>query len=235
MADEREQGVCFIDIGYDTTSVCVYKENKLLFTKCITDGANNITKAISEEFGLSMLEAEQLKKKHGTANSSTLNTKLVFNLKRRDKNQPDVVINLYKLASIIESRYIGIYNQIFTMLQEVDLVDYIASGVVLAGGGSKMKGLVKLSKRYLNMPVVMTSQHPAISVAEPFDSRDGDKITSAISSMIEDPEFYTAFGTLIYSQSDQFRHSERSFEEAIIHSQKRTMMKRLHNFLKDTF
>ncbi len=81
IAEEREQGVCFIDIGYSTTSVCVYKENKLLFTHCFAKGANEVTMDISAELGISMLEAEQLKKYKGTANSKSVDTALFHSIK----------------------------------------------------------------------------------------------------------------------------------------------------------
>ncbi|MBS9779950.1 MAG: cell division protein FtsA [Moraxellaceae bacterium] len=233
MTEEREQGVCFIDIGYNTTSICVYKEHKLLFTKCITNGANNVTMDISAELGLTMLEAEVLKKEQGTADSSKVDMGSFYTLKRRESDD-ELTINLHELALIIEARYVDIYNEVFSLLQEVNLVEHINSGVVLAGGGSKMKGLIAMSKRYLGMSVVLTNKNQAIKPSEVNDKKRYDKQhVKTVKRMIDDSKFYTAFGTLIYSQSDQFRHSERSFEEALIHSQKNSFLKRLNKFLKE--
>lgn len=63
MPDERQQGVCLVDIGASTTSICVYKENKLIFTHCIATGSHEVTMDISADVGISMIEAERLKKR----------------------------------------------------------------------------------------------------------------------------------------------------------------------------
>lgn len=224
MQDEREQGVCFIDIGYSSTSVCVYKEGKLVFTACLDIGAHHVTMDISAEIGLTMLEAEKLKKYHGTVNVQSVDIAKFKSIKRSSGDE--LTINLHELALIIEARYVEIYNEIFTRLQKANLVDFIDRGVVLSGGGSKMEGLVAFSKRYLNMSVVLTNVNSAISV-----SNKGDNFEK-LDKLIQDPKLFTAFGTLLYSQSDQFRHSEKSSQEALKHSQKLGWIDRLHEFLK---
>ncbi len=231
MAEEREQGVCFIDIGYSTTSVCVYKENKLLFTHCLPKGANEVTMDISAELGISMLEAERLKKYQGTANSKNVDTALFHSIKCRGIDD-EITVNLHELSLVIEARYMDIYNQVFALLQQANLVEYITRGVVLGGGGSKMSGLVALSKRYLNMPVVLTNKNPAISVSATLSKQGRKGHFEAVSQMIDDPKFYTALGTLLYSQSEQFRHSERSSKEALIHSQKHNVLQRINHWLQ---
>ena len=56
MSEERQQGVCLVDIGASTTSICVYKENKLIFTHCIATGSHEVTMDISADFGISMID-----------------------------------------------------------------------------------------------------------------------------------------------------------------------------------
>ncbi len=127
-----------------------------------------------------------------------------------------------------------IYNQVFSLLQQANLIEYINRGVVLGGGGSRMKGLVAVSKRYLNMPVVLTNKNPAISVSHTLKRQGDSRHFETLSRMIDNPKFYTAFGTLLYSQSEQFKHSERSSDEALIHSQKVSVLKRLNRWLHKT-
>lgn len=72
MREERQQGVCLVDIGASTTSICVYKENKLIFTHCVATGSHEVTMDISADIGISMIEAEKLKKSHGTVDINSV-------------------------------------------------------------------------------------------------------------------------------------------------------------------
>ncbi len=236
LPEDRELGVCFVDIGYSSTSVCVYKEGKLVFTSCIAHGAHEVTMDISADLGLTMLEAEQLKKRHGTVDVKNVDAAQFRTVKRQSAHTSplsqtdEITVNLHELASIIEARYVEIYTEIFSQLEEANLTDFIDRGIVLSGGGSNMRGLTQFSKRLLNMPVSLTNQHPAISASNHFeDNETYQKVTR----MIEDSNFHTAFGTLLYSQSDQFRYSERSSVEALKHSQKTVnVLNKFHEWLK---
>ena len=211
MAEEREQGVCLIDIGASTTSICVYKENKLIFTHCLANGSHSVTMDISADFGISMIEAEKLKKLHGTVDVNSIDPSAFFVYKPQGSN--DVLnVHTYNLAQIIEARYIQIFDQVKQQLLEADLIRYIDRGFVLTGGGSAIKGMIPFAKKLLKMPVVLTNTHPAISAYSHFDNEASFK---QLNTQINDRAYQTAFGTLLYSQSEQFRHSEQSEPEAI--------------------
>ena len=83
---------------------------------------------------------------------------------------------------------------------------------MLTGGGSAIKGMVPFAKRLLKMPVVLTNNHPHISAYNHVDNKEASK---QLNACINDRAYHTAFGTLLYSQSEQFRHSEQSEIEAI--------------------
>ena len=211
MGEEREQGVCLIDIGASTSSICVYKENKLVFTHCMASGSHEVTMDISADFGISMVEAERLKKLHGTVNISSVDPSTFFAYK--PQGDGDIInVSVYKLAQIIEARYVAIFTEIIRQLYEAGLLSYIERGIVLTGGGSDMKGMVAFAKKLLKMPVVLTNTHPAISA---FDHINNDVIFKQLNAHIDDRAYQTAFGTLLYSQSEQFRHSEQSEPEAL--------------------
>lgn len=211
MSEEREQGVCLIDIGASTTSICVYKENKLIFTHCLAIGSHTVTMDISADFGISMIEAEKLKKSHGTVDVNSIDPSTFFVYKPQGSN--DVLnVHTYNLAQIIEARYIQIFDQVRQQLHQADLIRYIDRGFVLTGGGSAIKGIVPFAKKLLKMPVVLTNTHPAISAYNHFNNETSFK---QLNMQVNDRAYQTAFGTLLYSQSEQFRHSEQSEPEAI--------------------
>ena len=214
MSEERQQGVCLVDIGASTTSICVYKENKLIFTHCIASGSHEVTLDISADVGISMIEAEKLKKSHGTVDTNSIDPGAFFLFKPQGLND-EINIGVYNLARIIEARYIQIFTEVARQLHQAELVNFIDRGIVLTGGGSTIKGMIPFAKKLLKMPVVLTNTHPAISAYNHFDNEDSFK---QLSSQINDRAYHTAFGTLLYSQSEQFRHSEQSELEAIQHS-----------------
>lgn len=211
MSEERQQGACLVDIGASTTSICVYKENKLIFTHCIASGSHEVTMDISADIGISMIEAEKLKKSHGTVDINSMDPSSFFIFKPQGSGD-EVNVSLYNLARIIEARYVQIFTEVVRQLHEADLLSYIDRGIVLTGGGSTIKGMVPFAKRLLKMPVVMSNTHPAISAYNHFDNEESFK---QLNVQVNDRAYQTAFGTLLYSQSEQFRHSEQSEPDAI--------------------
>ena len=211
MSDERQQGVCLVDIGASTTSICVYKENKLIFTHCIATGSHEVTMDISADFGISMIEAEKLKKTHGTVDVNSVDPSSFFIFKPQGTGD-EINIGIYNLARIIEARYVQIFTEVARQLHDADLIGYIDKGIVLTGGGSAVKGMIPFAKKLLKMPVVLTNIHPAISAYNHFDN---DESFKQLNIQVNDRAYQTAFGTLLYSQSEQFRRSEKSEPEAI--------------------
>lgn len=209
--DERQQGVCLIDIGASTSSVCVYKENKLIFTHCLASGSHEVTMDISAELSISMIEAEELKKTHGTVDVGSVDPSAFFSYPRYGNSE---VLNIsdYKLAQIIEARYISILDDIVQRLRQEGLFDFIDRGIVFTGGGSDMRGMVAFSKKFLKTPVTLAKPHPAIKVYKRINDQ---QIEDYLQAQLANRAYQTAFGTLLYSQSEQFRHSEQSEPEAI--------------------
>ena len=105
-----------------------------------------------------------------------------------------------------------IFTEVARQLHEAGLIGYIDKGIVLTGGGSTIKGMIPFAKRLLKMPVVLTNTHPAISAYNHFDN---DESFKQLNSQVNDRAYQTAFGTLLYSQSEQFRRSEKSEPDTI--------------------
>ncbi|BBI69152.1 hypothetical protein PKHYL_33430 [Psychrobacter sp. KH172YL61] len=124
----------------------------------------------------------------------------------------EINIGIYNLARIIEARYVQIFTEVARQLHEAGLIGYIDKGIVLTGGGSTIKGMIPFAKRLLKMPVVLTNTHPAISAYNHFDN---DESFKQLNSQVNDRAYQTAFGTLLYSQSEQFRRSEKSEPDTI--------------------
>ena len=188
MSEERQQGVCLVNIGASTTSICVYKENKLIFTHCIASGSHEVTMDISADVGISMIEVERLKKLHGTVDTNSIDPS-AFLFKPCCSND-EINIGIYNLARIIEQRFIQIFTEVARQSKEADLIGFIDRGIVLTGGGSTIKGMVPFAKKLLKMPVVMSNTHPAISAFNYFDNEDTFK---QLNAQINDRAYHNGF------------------------------------------
>lgn len=227
MMEEREQGICLIDIGASTTSVCVYKENKLIFTGCVPQGGLMVTMDISAELNLSMVEAEKLKKNFGTVDVTSVDPSQFRTI--TPIGGDEVTVNIHNLAEIIAARYVEIFNAAFGQVIDAGLIDYLDRGVVLSGGGSSVRGIIPFSKKLLNLPVYLTNPHTAISA---YSHGEDDETFKLLSRQVGERALQTAFGALLYSQSEQFRRSEKSSPEALAQSKVSGLMQRLHHVLK---
>jgi cell division protein FtsA len=132
------------------------------------------------------------------------------------------------LAEIIAARYVEIFKAVFGEVIDAGLFDYLDRGVVLAGGGSAVRGIIPFTKKLLNMPVFLTNPHDSISAYH----HNEDEIFKRLSREVTERELQTAFGALLYSQSDQFRYSEKSSPDALSQSKVTGLMQRLNNVLK---
>lgn len=228
MHEEREQGVCLIDIGASTTSVCVYKENKLIFTGCVPQGSLMVTMDISADMNISMIEAEKLKKRHGTVDVNSIDPSQFIMVKPHGSTD-EITVNVHNLAEIIAARYIEIFKAVFGQVVDAGLFDYLDRGVVLSGGGSTIKGIIPFAKKLLNMPVFLTNTHSAISA---YHHGEDDETFKSLNMQVNDRVLQTAFGALLYSQSEQFRHSEKSSPDALTQNKVSGLMQRLNHILK---
>ena len=166
---------------------------------------------ISADLNLTMMEAEKLKIQRGTVDTRDVDPTR-FETFARVGMADEATISMLQLAQIIEARYIEIYRIIFQKLADEGLMDYLQRGVILTGGGSQIRGMVRFSKRLLEMPVVMSNPHDAITAYTHFG--DDDKVKE-LNLRVGQRALQTAYGALLYSQSEQFMHSEKSSPEAL--------------------
>lgn len=225
--EERAQGVCLIDIGASTTSICVYYDNRLVFTKCFKEGGHQVTMDISAELDISMADAERLKKIAGTVDTENIDAG-EFITHKCVGVAGEVTVSALQLSEIIEARYQLLLESIKQTLIAEDLNDFLQRGFVLAGRGSLINGIIPFARRTLDKPVFMTNTHEAISAYRGSD----DNRYSHLEAKIQERTLQTAFGALLYSQSDQFRYSEKSSSDALKVSTFKRVRQSIDGFFK---
>lgn len=207
---EKEQGVCFIDIGTSCTNVCVYAQNILLFSYCFDFGGHTIDAQISkwlnsQRLNISLEEAAYLKEAYGSAFSENVEKSKVVNLKRYNQ-EDEVIFYVYELCLCIEEQYCQLMNMILNQIKEKQLTEYIHSNIVLSGGGTNMKGLDTLIEKKFNISVRKSSQNHTIGVCAKYLNDDNIRL---VKNCLKDSKFNNAIGALLYQYSEPYQRDEQ--------------------------
>ena len=187
--DELQEGVCLVDIGGGTTDVAIFLDGIIRHTSVIPFGGKVITKDIKQ--GLQILEkqAEMLKIKFGSAMSSYTKENVIISIPGLRGKEPKEV-SVKNLSSIIESRMKEIIDLVNYQIKSSGFHDKLMTGIVITGGGSKLRNLPQL---------VSYVTGKEVRVGYPNEHLGGDS-----KSMIKSPIFSTGVGLV-----------QKGFEEVI--------------------
>jgi cell division protein FtsA len=203
--NQKELGVILIDIGYGTTGIAIYEENKLLYTRIFPIGAGHITNDLAVALKIPVEAAEKLKLSYGYALSKEVSSKESVDLKKVDMNLKGNPLRKY-IAEIIEARLVEICELINNELKLIGKAGHLPAGAVLSGGGAKMPGIVELFKEELKLCTQIGMPQPEIF--EPG--------TPEITEFLEEPEYASVLGLALWSQMLHPRRSSSFDGNAII-------------------
>jgi len=150
--DERDLGVCLIDIGGGTTDLAVFADGSIQHTSVLGLGGYHISNDIAVGLRTPFDEAERIKKKFGVAASRFLPSDDVISVPSVGGRKPRQVSRKI-LCEIIEPRVDEILSLAHRALVGAGLDDRIPSGVVLTGGCSSLEGLLDLAEEIFEAPV----------------------------------------------------------------------------------
>ena len=150
--DERDLGVCLIDIGGGTTDVAVFSEGSIMHTSVLGLGGYHISNDIAVGLRTPFEEAERIKKKFGVASARFLGSDDVISVPSVGGRRPRQVSRKI-LCEIIEPRVEEILSLARQEMSKAGLEDRIPSGVVLTGGCSALAGLPEFAEEIFEAPV----------------------------------------------------------------------------------
>jgi cell division protein FtsA len=150
--DERELGVALVDIGGGTTDIAVFSEGAIQHTAVVSVGGDQLTNDIAVGLRTPMIEAEKIKKKYGCALGSMVDKDETFTVPGVGGRQPRV-LSRAMLADITEPRIEEILGLVRRELEKHNLLNSIASGIVLTGGTVAVEGMGELAEQLFDVPV----------------------------------------------------------------------------------
>ncbi len=150
--DEKELGVCIVDIGGGTTDIAVFTEGSIKHTAVIPIAGDQVTNDIAVALRTPMQHAEEIKLKYACATVKLANPNENIEVPSIGE-RPARSLSRERLAEVVEPRYEELLQLIKLELQRSGYEHLIAGGVVLTGGSAKMEGLIDLAEEVFDIPV----------------------------------------------------------------------------------
>ena len=150
--DERDLGVCLVDIGGGTTDIAIFTEGSIRHTGVIPIAGDQVTNDIAMALRTPTQHAEEIKIKYACALTQlagpddTIKVPSVGDRPPRD-------LSRQSLAEVVEPRYDELFTLVQADLRRSGFEDMVPAGVVLTGGTSKMEGVMELAEEIFHMPV----------------------------------------------------------------------------------
>ncbi|MBL4797494.1 MAG: cell division protein FtsA [Oleispira sp.] len=196
--DEKELGVCLVDIGGGTTDIAIFTDGAIRHTAVIPIAGDQVTNDIAMALRTPTQHAEEIKIKYACALTQLAKEDETIKVPSVGERPPRDLSRM-ALAEVVEPRYDELFTLIQAELRRSGYEDLVAAGIVLTGGTSKMEGVVELAEEIFHMPV---------RLAKPIG-------VSGLTDVINNPIYATAVGLLLYAamqQNDPIKTNNR--EEA---------------------
>ena len=191
--DEKELGVCVVDIGGGTTDIAIFKDGAIRHTGVIPIAGDQVTNDIAMALRTPTPNAEEIKIKYACALAKLTSPDETIKVPSVGDRQPRD-LSRQALAEVVEPRYDELFTLVQSELRRSGYEDLIAAGIVLTGGTSKMEGVVELAEEIFHMPV---------RLGAPQNVR-------GLSDIVNNPIYSTAVGLLIYAMKQQHQDAGRS-------------------------
>jgi len=151
-ADEKELGVCLVDMGGGTTDIAVFTEGAIRHTAVIPIAGDQVTNDIAVALRTPTQHAEDIKIRYACALRQLANPDETIEVPSVGERPPRRLAR-QTLAEVVEPRYEELLSLIHAELRRSDFEELAAAGVVLTGGSAKMEGVVELAEEVFHMPV----------------------------------------------------------------------------------
>ncbi len=150
--DERELGVCLVDIGGGTTDIAIFTEGSIRHTGVIPIAGDQVTNDIAMALRTPTQHADEIKIKYACALTQLAGPDQTIKVPSVG-DRPPRDLSRQALAEVVEPRYDELFTLVQAELRRSGFEDMVPAGIVLTGGTSKMEGVVELAEEIFHMPV----------------------------------------------------------------------------------
>jgi len=197
LEDEKELGVCLVDIGGGTTDIAVFTHGAIRHTKVIPIAGDQVTNDIAFALRTPTQFAEEIKIKYGCALKQLVNADDTIEVPSIGDRSPRRLARS-TLYEVIGPRYEELLGLVHIELMRSGYKELIAAGVVLTGGSSKMEGVVELAEELFHMPVRLGETQNVRGLVD----------------VVKNPIYATGVGLLLYSHYNRALHQQNMLSGA---------------------
>jgi cell division protein FtsA len=178
-ADERELGVCLLDIGAHSSDLAVFFEGAVAHTASVPVGGNHFTNDLAVGLQMPTAQAEELKRQYGHAVVTAVPVEAEIEINNPEPQR----LALRTLAEILEPRARELLYFVKESLRSGGVLEALGAGCVLTGGGAMLPGMLDVTESQLRVP-----------------ARTGNPVRlSNMPGELVTPCFSTAIGMLLYA------------------------------------
>ncbi len=185
--DERELGVCVVDIGAGTTDIAVFIGGAIRYTATIPIAGDQVTNDIAMALRTPTQDANELKIKYASALAQMVTADQeieVVGMGDRASRR----LSRQTLAEVVEPRYDELFSLVLGELERGDMLHRLPAGIVLTGGSSCIEGAVQLAESIFHLPV---------RLGMPMSPR-----LRGMADILRNPMYATGIGLLMYGQQE---------------------------------
>ena len=185
--DEKDLGICLVDIGGGTTDIAVFTDGSIRHTAVIPIAGDQVTNDIAVALRTPTQYAEDIKVKYGCALTQLAHPEETIEVPSVGERAARRLAR-QTLAEVIEPRYEELFTLIQAELRRSGFEDLIAAGVVLTGGSSKMEGVIELAEEIFHAPVRLGIPQYVAGLAD----------------VVKNPIHATGVGLLLYGHQQRY-------------------------------
>ena len=186
--DEKDLGVCLVDIGGGTTDIAVFTQGAIRHTAVIPIAGDQITNDIAMALRTPTQEAEDIKLRHGVALTQLADPEQMIEVPGIGGRAPRK-LSRQALADVIEPRVSELFELVQGELRRSGYEELLSSGIVLTGGSSVMQGMIELGEDVFHMPVRLGVP----------------KYNGSLADVVQHPRYATAMGLLLEGMAQKKR------------------------------
>jgi cell division protein FtsA len=179
--DERELGVCLVDIGGGTTDIAIFTDGSIRHTGVIPIAGDQVTNDIAMALRTPTQHAEEIKIRYACALTQLAGADETIKVPSVGDRAPRD-LSRQALAEVVEPRYDELFTLVQAELRRSGYEDQVPAGIVLSGGTSKMEGVVELAEEIFHMPVRVGYPHSV----------------KGLNDIVRNPIYATSVGLLLY-------------------------------------
>jgi cell division protein FtsA len=213
--DEKELGVCLVDIGGGTTDIAIFTEGSIRHTGVIPIAGDQVTNDIAMALRTPTQYAEEIKIKYACALTQLAGADETIKVPSVG-DRPPRDLSRQALAEVVEPRYDELFTLVQAELRRSGFEDLVPAGIVLTGGTSKMEGVVELAEEIFHMPVRVGFPQTVMGLTD----------------IVRNPIYSTGVGLLQYGST---RQDENLLRTAARGPAQAGVLGRLKNWLKNNF